>query len=154
MIEELSDENSINAFHGLTQTDIVPATINKGRAVRALAGRLSRDGRGTRTSLAFAIGDSFADLSLLEEASAAFGPANSDPAVRASGARIMTRSRQAGLAQAISLLLEHEPIGCAACRGPRHSRDASLLATALSAGGAGRWKKLGLGIRLVLQGVR
>ena len=154
MVDELSDGNSINAVHGVAQTDIVPASINKGRGVRALAERLSRESAGTGSSLAFAIGDSFADLSLLDEASAGFGPANSDPAVRASGARVMTRPRQAGLAQAVSLFLEHGPIGCAACRGPRHSRDASLLITALSAGGAGRWKKLGLGVRLTLETVR
>ncbi len=154
MVEELRAENPINAIHGLAQTDIVPARINKGEGVRALAERLAGDRPRARPALAFAIGDSFADLSLLAEASAAFGPANSDQAVRASGARIMRSSRQAGLAQAISLFLEHEPNGCAACRGSRHSRDASLLITALSAGGAGRWKKLGLGLQLALQAAR
>jgi hydroxymethylpyrimidine pyrophosphatase-like HAD family hydrolase len=150
LVEEVANGTPINAIHGLAQTDIVPARINKGRGVRALAERLSRDGLGTRPPLAFAIGDSFADLSLFEEAGARFAPANSDQSVMASGARIMRGYRQAGLAEAISLFLEHEPGGCATCRVPRLSRDASLLITALSAGGAGRWKKVALGRRLAL----
>jgi hydroxymethylpyrimidine pyrophosphatase-like HAD family hydrolase len=154
LVEEVANGTPINAVHGLAQTDIVPARINKGRGVRVLAERLSRDGLGTRPPLAFAIGDSFADLSLFEEAGARFAPANADQAVLASGARIMRGYRQAGLAEAISLFLEHEPGGCETCRVPRLSRDASLLVTALSAGGAGRWKKMALGFRLALQARR
>jgi len=154
LVDELLADSPISAVHGLAQTDIVPARINKGEGVRGLADELIRDGRPSRPPLAFAIGDSFSDLSMLEEASAAFGPANSDQAVRAYGARIMTRSRQAGLAQAVSLFLEHGPFGCELCRGPRRSRDASLLMTALSAGGAGRWRKLGIGLRLAILAAR
>jgi hydroxymethylpyrimidine pyrophosphatase-like HAD family hydrolase len=154
MVDELVLDSPLTAVHGLAQTDILPAGIDKGRGVRVLAGRLTRGRPGARASLAFAIGDSAADLSMLEEAGARFGPANSDSAVRASGARIMARSHQAGLAQAISLFLEHEPISCPACRGPRRSRDAALLMTAMSAGGAGRWKKLGLGLRMALEVAR
>ena len=154
LVEELSIDLSIKAVHGLAQTDILPARITKGEGVRALAELLARDGHRTRPPLAFAIGDSFADLSMLEEASAAFAPANADQAVQASGVRITSRSRQAGLAQAISLFLQHEPGACAECRLPAFSADASLLMTAMSAGGAGRWTKLGLGLRFALQAVR
>jgi hydroxymethylpyrimidine pyrophosphatase-like HAD family hydrolase len=154
LLEELRVETPISAVHGLAQTDIVPTSIDKGRGVRALAELLTPDGHRTEHPLAFAIGDSASDLTMLAEAGARFGPANSDQAVRASGARITTRSRQAGLAQAISLFLGHDAKGCEVCRGPLRSRDASLLMTALSAGGAGRWKKLGLGLQLVVRTMR
>src|SRR5205807_1505375 len=107
LISELNIATAVRTVHGLAQTDVIPAGSNKGRGVRALAKLLTADSPNSEPALAFAIGDSVSDLTMLAEASARFGPANSDQAVRASGARIMTRSRQQGLAQAISLFLGH-----------------------------------------------
>jgi regulator of extracellular matrix RemA (YlzA/DUF370 family) len=150
LISELKIESPLTAVHGLAQTDIIPSGWNKGYGVRALARLLAGDDTSGKPPLAFAIGDSASDLSMLAEASAPFGPANSDQAVRTSGARIMTRSRQRGLAQSISVFLGHEPDRCPMCREPAVSSDASLLMTAMSAGGAGRWTKLWVGLRLTL----
>jgi hydroxymethylpyrimidine pyrophosphatase-like HAD family hydrolase len=150
LISELNIATAVRTVHGLAQTDVIPAGSNKGHGVRALAKLLTADTPNSEPALAFAIGDSVSDLTMLGEASARFGPANSDQAVRTSGARVMTRPRQQGLAQAISLFLGHKPHRCPICRGPEVSRDASLLMTATSAGGAGRWTKLQAGLRLAL----
>src|SRR5205807_9114781 len=88
LISELNLATGVRAVHGLAQTDIIPAGSNKGQGVRALAKLLTADGPNNEPALAFAIGDSASDLTMLAEASARFGPANSDQAVRASGARI------------------------------------------------------------------
>jgi hydroxymethylpyrimidine pyrophosphatase-like HAD family hydrolase len=148
LISELNIATAVRTVHGLAQTDVIPAGSNKGQGVRALAKLLTADAPNSEPALAFAIGDSVSDLTMLAEASARFGPANSDQAVKASGARIMTRSRQQGLAQAISLFLGHQPNRCPICRDPEVSRDSSLLMIAMSAGGAGRWTKLQAGLRL------
>ena len=155
--DELIDEirtDDVRVVHGLRQSDFVPDHINKGRGVRALAALLSGGEPPSHPRLAFAMGDSLTDLSMLAEAGASFGPANSDLAVKASGARITRSDRQRGLSEAISEFLQHEPDRCASCRAGQVSPDASLLLTALSAGGAGRWQKLGLGIRLAMQASR
>jgi len=153
VLERLEVE-AVTAVRGLEQTDLLPAHINKGRGVRALAQLLSRGEPIPHLPLALAVGDSYADLTMLAEAGASFGPANSDQAVKASGARITSSARQNGLHQAVSAFLDHEPSRCASCRSPQISRDASLLLTAMSAGGAGRWQKLGLGLRLSIQTAR
>jgi haloacid dehalogenase-like hydrolase len=153
VLEQLEVE-AVTAVRGLGQTDLLPAHINKGRGVRALAQLLSGGEPMPHLPLALAVGDSYADLTMLAEAGASFGPANSDQAVKASGARITSGARQKGLQQAVSAFLDHKPSRCASCRSPQISRDASLLLTAMSAGGAGRLQKLGLGLRLAIQSAR
>ena len=148
LIDELTEGGSIVAVRGLAQTDLVPARIDKGLGVRALTGILSGGNPGAGTALAFAIGDSQWDLPMLALASAAFAPANADAAVQASGARILTRSHQAGLSDAVSEFLGHAPGRCRMCRGPQLGPDAKLLMTALGAGRAGRMKKVALGLQL------
>ncbi|HKC18046.1 MAG TPA: hypothetical protein VKE27_00305 [Candidatus Dormibacteraeota bacterium] len=154
VVDKLTQDGQFVAVQGFAQTDLIPARINKGMALRFLA-RLLNPSVRPGGALAFAIGDSGSDLSMLAEASMAFGPSNSDGGVQASGARIVRGSHQAGLAEAVSIFLDHDGVGCPVCR-PLQTSDATrLLLTALSACRAGRWQKLRAGLALTaLQGLR
>ena len=105
------------------QTDIVPAEIDKGTGLRALAGLMADPG------CALAVGDALPDLPLLACAQLARAPhnANFDGAgVRPHRTR---HGYQAGLAEACGDLIGHRPGGCPACRPPAFApRTRALLA--------------------------
>ncbi|MDX6628446.1 MAG: hypothetical protein QOH00_692, partial [Gaiellales bacterium] len=130
------DPKRIRAIVGESQTDFI-AGVDKGVGVRALAGRLGRQERG-EPALAFAVGDTAADLPMLREARLAFAPAHAGDDVRRAGVEIMTAPYQPGLALAVGRLLGHEPGACPVCRPPRLSAGAELLVGLLSVGEWGR----------------
>jgi hydroxymethylpyrimidine pyrophosphatase-like HAD family hydrolase len=112
------------AIHqGDGQTDIVPAEIDKGTGLRALAGLMADPG------CALAVGDAVPDLPLLACARLARAPRNANfdgAAVRPQRTR---HAYQAGLAEACGDLIGHRSGRCQACRPPAFApRTKALLA--------------------------
>jgi hypothetical protein len=87
----------------------------------------------------------------MKMAALAIGPRNADPSLAAAGARVMRGSHQAGLAEAVGLVIGHRPGGCDLCRPGALSRDAELLLTALGAQQEGRTVKVRQALRLAVQ---
>ena len=117
----------VSAIVGDAQTDLIGDSVNKGRAVRSLVAALAaRDAGGADAPLAFAVGDTVADISLLALAQRPFAPGH---AKKSLGDRAtVTRKRyQAGFADAVGHLIGHDPGTCSQCRLGPASRDRLLL---------------------------
>ncbi len=139
-------------FAGAAQTDLVPRGIDKGRAALELARRLGGGGGGR--PLAFAIGDTEADLPLLALAELPLLAGNASGPARASGYRALDQPCQRGFAMAVERLLGHPVGGCRDCRPPNFSARQRLLLRALDAPqwpGAG---KVVPGVAVVLELMR
>src|SRR5207244_7046106 len=120
-----------------SQTDFVPARMNKALGLRSLAADLAA-GSSAEPSIALAVGDSVEDLPMLELAKLAVVPANAEAELRhrCEGTAIQRSNRpcQAGLLDAVSQLLGHDPRHCLRCRtSERPEPDDELLITILAA---------------------
>jgi hydroxymethylpyrimidine pyrophosphatase-like HAD family hydrolase len=145
----------IRSIEGIFQTDFMVSSINKGTALRILAGDLGvQPDAGDRKLLALAIGDSAEDLPMLELAQRAIAPANADRAVRSAGTRVVNRPGPAGLAQAVSELIGHRPGACAECDAGHLPPRSRLLLGALGAQDARRFGKLVQAARLAADLIR
>lgn len=125
---------------GDRQTDVVGHSVDKGRAMRALAAAVTDPAAGAvRTPLAFAVGDTAADISLLALAEQPFAPAH---ATQSLGPRVAVTRRpyQAGFAEAVGRLIGHAPGACARCqlRAPSPERRLLLGLLGLRETGIGR----------------
>jgi hydroxymethylpyrimidine pyrophosphatase-like HAD family hydrolase len=116
-----ADAPDVVAIVGDAQTDLVGADIDKGRGVRALASAL-----GVGVPLEFAVGDTAADVSLLELAVRPYAPAHGKAAL-ADRATITRHAYQAGFADAVGHLIGHTPGGCPVCRVPDGPPGRALL---------------------------
>ena len=106
------------AIRGNGQTDIVAQSIDKARGTLALSARLAPGADSAADQpLAFAIGDSSADIPLLTLADRAFVPAHAAPALRARF-RGTRAPYQRGFAEAVGELIGHRPGSCGICRLP------------------------------------
>lgn len=133
----------VRAIEGIFQTDFMVSSINKGTALRLLAGDLGvQSDAGDGKFLALAIGDSAEDLPMLELARRAIAPANADRAVRSAGIRVVNRPGPAGLAQAVSELIGHRPGACADCDAGHLPPRSRLLLGTLGAQDSRRFGKL------------
>jgi hydroxymethylpyrimidine pyrophosphatase-like HAD family hydrolase len=101
----------VHVIQGEGQTDITVTSLDKGSALRALAGRLPGP-----ADCALAVGDSPPDLPMLASAAAARAPRNARLGAGGAGIRLTGRAYQAGLAQACADLLGHHPGSCPICR--------------------------------------
>lgn len=118
----LSDPR-LRLVHGHGQTDVTPARLDKSTGLTHLTRSLHADG------IAFAIGDTAADLTMLQSASMARAPRNADDVVRAAGIPLTRRPYQWGLADACVAVLGHRPGRCPVCRVPAlPARTRDLLA--------------------------
>lgn len=134
-------ESDLVGVPGEDQTDFVPVGVDKGRGVRLLVSKLvsgSRAAPDPARPLALAVGDSLADLPMLELAQLPLAPANGHPALRKAGVGFMPRPYQAGAADAVGRLIGHRPGGCPACRRPELDRVARSFLALLSVQEAGR----------------
>jgi hypothetical protein len=129
-----SDE--IATIEGDCQTDFVVRAIDKGVGLRALAGALGA-GHEARP-LAFAVGDTAADLPAFDVAAVAFAPAHARAVMRSAAVTITRRAYQAGLEEAVRSVLGHRPGACTRCRGPRLTGQRELLLRVLGAQERGR----------------
>ncbi|WP_161369990.1 HAD hydrolase family protein [Streptomyces sp. SID5643] len=127
---------------GETQTDFVPADVDKATGLAVLLDMLGAP-EGTRPVLA--VGDSAGDIPMLRWARHGFAPANAAPEVRAAGITVLRRPYQAGLADAVTRLLGHSPGRCPGCRAPSLSSADAALAALLGIPEAGR---AGMPVRL------
>jgi hydroxymethylpyrimidine pyrophosphatase-like HAD family hydrolase len=137
-LERAGAAGGVRTIHSDSQTDFVPARIDKGVGLSALAGDLGAEGDGSL--LALAVGDSAGDLPMLALAERRFAPANAEAILGSPaesgvpGIEIVSGPAAAGLLQAVAAVVGHDPAGCNACRppGPRE-RDARLLHAVLAA---------------------
>jgi hypothetical protein len=132
------DSGAVRAIEGEAQTDFVVASIDKGRGVRALASLLDTSVAPGEPVLAFAIGDTAADVPMFREARLAFAPANAEPGARGPGVQVLSAPYQAGLSVAVGRLVGHAPGGCPVCRAPELTPGAALLVGLLSVREGGR----------------
>jgi hydroxymethylpyrimidine pyrophosphatase-like HAD family hydrolase len=118
----------ITAVNGLLQTDYIPASIDKGRGVRELVARLATPtiDAGEDLPLAFAVGDTEADLPMFALAARAFAPHHAERALRGR-VTLTRRSYQAGFAEAVAQLIGHAPGSCEQCRVRRLTPESSVL---------------------------
>lgn len=124
---------AIRPIAGDDQTDLVPASIDKGTGIMALL-----DEMGAEPPLAFAIGDTAEDLPMLRLARLPAAPANATDAVRDAGVRVSRRGYQSGLFSAVGDLLGHHPGDCPRCRPDPVDRRRRALMHVLGAGENGR----------------
>jgi hydroxymethylpyrimidine pyrophosphatase-like HAD family hydrolase len=122
-------------------TTILPREIDKGRGLAALL-HLA-DQTGTRT---IAIGDSDADLAMFAAAGSSFAPSHLScrSSARLLGCRIMGRSFQLGLLQAVRSIIHPQGGRCDRCRGPEESVHGvgDLFTDLLKAADQPRWRLL------------
>jgi hypothetical protein len=110
-------------IHGLGQTDVAAACVDKGTGLSALAERLAEPG------FALAVGDAPPDLPMFALASLARAPRNARPWAGASGITVTRHAYQSGLVEACAALLGHRPGRCRTCRAPAAApRTRALLA--------------------------
>jgi hydroxymethylpyrimidine pyrophosphatase-like HAD family hydrolase len=117
----------ISLIVGDRQTDVIAGSVDKGRGMRSLASALAADDvRGADAPLAFAVGDTAADVSLLMLAKRPFAPAHAKHSL---GARftVTRRPYQRGFAEAVGHLIGHAPGTCPLCRLGTTSRERRLL---------------------------
>jgi hydroxymethylpyrimidine pyrophosphatase-like HAD family hydrolase len=133
---EIADR--LQPIAGADQTDFVVAGIDKGTGIQALVGRIGSR-RDSEKPLALAVGDTAADLPMLNLATLAFAPANADTFLRGANVRVLAAPYQAGLLLAVERLIGHRPGGCASCRVPRLTPEATLLLGLISAQERGRF---------------
>lgn len=137
-------EATLKPVWGVGQVDLVPAGIDKGTGLRALARVIGLDATA-HPLMALAVGDTASDGPMLALAAHPWGPANSEPAIHSTGARVARQPYQAGLAQAVASLIGHSPGKCERCRAPESDAAASFVLAALAAQDVHAWEKL-LGI--------
>jgi hydroxymethylpyrimidine pyrophosphatase-like HAD family hydrolase len=121
------------------QVDFVPPAVDKASGLRVLLRGFEAAGSG---ALAMAMGDTWTDLAMLRSARHAFAPANATRDVRDSGVRILSRSYQAGLSQAVAILLGHPPGGCSRCRTPDLTGAGRVMVGILGAEDLTPWRRL------------
>jgi hydroxymethylpyrimidine pyrophosphatase-like HAD family hydrolase len=126
-VHRCAGAGAIRAIQGQSQTDFVPAAIDKGTGLRALASAL-----GDTPDVALAVGDTAADAPMLALASRAFVPAHAAHAATLTGAKRVSRPYQAGLSQAVATLLGHRPGTCPCCEVSPASTERELLLDLLS----------------------
>jgi hydroxymethylpyrimidine pyrophosphatase-like HAD family hydrolase len=140
LIDAATASGAIRAVRGELQTDFVPARIDKGHGLRALAAELGA-GHGGSFAVALAVGDSDADLPMFAVAEHAFAPANATAAAAAAARQVRQPNAQ-GLLAAVAETLGHAPQRCAWCRPARsRSPEAALLLDWLGALNGGRASK-------------
>jgi hydroxymethylpyrimidine pyrophosphatase-like HAD family hydrolase len=130
-----------------SQTDFVPARIDKALGLRLLAAELGRDRNSGERTLALAVGDALEDLPMLALAELPVAPANAEHDLRRRLDEISGRQSrhpcQAGLLDAVRLQLGHDPRDCSACRNQApFEPDDDLLLTILGALDGGRRRKV------------
>ncbi len=115
-------EQSVRVFNGGGQTDFGPISIDKGTGLRSLARELGADADADRP-LAFAIGDDWPDFPMLELARSRFVLPNmsktlQDELATWPNVRVTRDPHGAGVLQAVSSFLGHNPRRCRTCDFP------------------------------------
>ncbi len=130
--DRIAAATGTGVVRGEQQTDFLPPGVGKAAGVRALLAELGDPGAVP----VFAAGDGPADRELLRWARLGAAPAHAAPEAKAV-ARVGGSCYQAGLAEAVAVLLGHRPGGCARCRPPRPSAESRALLALLALPEAG-----------------
>lgn len=138
----------VRPIHGGAQSDFMVLGVDKGKGLRALLDGFSEPPAGTGR-LALAVGDTRSDLPMFELAGLACAPGSAEVAVRTAGIRCMERPGAAGLAEAVGLLIGHQPGACSICHPPERSQEADLLLSILAAQDGSKRDKLAQIFRLL-----
>jgi hydroxymethylpyrimidine pyrophosphatase-like HAD family hydrolase len=120
---------SVEVIAGDSQVDIIAVDAAKETALGVLARQL---GAGT-DGIALAVGDGPRDIGAFRLAWVAVAPAHAPAAVRAAARHKTKHPYQAGLADAVRMVIGHRPGACPSCRMPRMSADRAALIALLSA---------------------
>ena len=91
----------------ITNIEINPATMNKGKSVKRLADYL-----GLSMDEVMALGDNDNDISMLEAAGTSVAMGNSTPGALAAATHVTVDYHQSGLAKAVRKLVLHEDVPC------------------------------------------
>ena len=86
-------------FSGQTLLEMTARGANKGGMIRRLAERL-----GIAMEHVYCVGDEANDIPMLRAAAEGFAPANCVPAVRESGATVVSHARDSALADVVACL--------------------------------------------------
>ncbi|HEX2911497.1 MAG TPA: hypothetical protein VH186_11875, partial [Chloroflexia bacterium] len=107
----------IRSIPGYNQTDFMVVGVDKGTGLREMLAAFEPEARtGEQSPVAFAVGDTEADLPMLRMAARAWAPGHSAAAMKNEPVRVTRQAYQAGLKQATAELLGHQPGHCAICR--------------------------------------
>lgn len=140
--------DALQVIDGSDHTDVLARGADSAVAVRALITDLGGpvDEPTDGTWLALAVGGSAADLPLLRAAARPFVVTRRGekrwPPAPLDRFRATRRVGSAGMLEAVSAFLGHDPTSCATCRPPRSSLDARLVLGALAAQDASMGGKL------------
>ena len=129
--------NAVRVIQGFFQTDFAAVGTRKEIGLRRLAQRLDVP---SQPPLAMAIGDTSEDIGMLGLARLGVAPANADSAVRRSGATVLRRPAQAGLAEAVTRLIGHPPGGCPTCAPPSLPTSSRTLMALLGVQDVSGWR--------------
>ncbi|HEX2914126.1 MAG TPA: hypothetical protein VH186_25215, partial [Chloroflexia bacterium] len=118
----------IRSIPGYNQTDFMVVGIDKGTGLREMLAAFEPEARtGEQPAVAFAVGDTLADLPMLRMASQAWAPGHAAANMKNEPVRVTRQAFQAGLKQATAELLGHQPGHCAICRVVPHSDETQQL---------------------------
>jgi hypothetical protein len=131
----------IRVVPGVSQTDFVPALIDKRVGLSVLAEQLANGQPGNRR-VRFAMGDTTADVPMFGLAETAFMPANGQHEARIAGVKVMKKPFAAGVFEAAAQVLGHPPGGCPTCVPLPLTPEARLVLTALSALDRDGWGRI------------
>lgn len=126
-LAEAGVAESVEMIVGDSQIDIVAAGVSKGAGLAELS---AVAGYGP---IAMAVGDGPRDITAFHAARLAVAPAHAPATVRAAAGRVTRHGYQAGLSEAVEMLIGHRPGGCPICSLPPMSRERVRLFTVLSA---------------------
>lgn len=110
---------------GALQTDFTSADVNKGRSIRSLCELMGEP------QLALAVGDTDADISLLEIAAKRGVPSHATSSLKAVANIKARHPYQVGLAEIVSEFLGHTIGSCPTCVGPTLSDEAKAMVALL-----------------------
>jgi hydroxymethylpyrimidine pyrophosphatase-like HAD family hydrolase len=141
----------LRAIQGEDQTDFTVSRCDKASGLRELIHEVAATLHSAE-HLALAVGDTAADIPMLQLAAIGRAPAHARPSLAGAGIATTRRPYQAGLALAVADLLGHAAGGCGVCRAPEMTAETRLLTSLLGLGEAGRRRTLarapGLAARL------
>jgi hydroxymethylpyrimidine pyrophosphatase-like HAD family hydrolase len=144
--------DDVLAIEGEDQTDFVFRSIDKGLGLRLLVDRLLVGSAGSG-SLVAAVGDTVADVPMLELAPQGFAPGHADRAA-AGVATVVDPPFQDGLSAVVERLVGHVSGGCPQCAPAPLPPDTEQLHAVLDVASGSRRALLGRTARLVAQAQR
>ena len=125
-------KTNFGVIEGDAQLDLVPRRITKAVGLSRLQDDLGKP------EIRFAVGDTNADVPMLQMATEGAVPGHAEPTAKAAARLVSKHPFQRGLAEAIGTLLGHAPGGCPTCSALPVSRQTQLMRDVLSAAESSR----------------